>query len=96
MPFANLVSSCGSPKDFVKKLQFTGPISTGNAIKTVYASTIIGRFMAADSNNELRESVTRDYFGAEKAFCTIWNYSLWGSMPEQGNRRTAVNSCMYW
>lgn len=52
-----------NPKDFVKKLQFTGPISTGNAIKTVYASTIIGRFMAADSNNELRESVTRDYFG---------------------------------
>ena len=52
-----------SPKDFVKKLQFTGPVSTGNAIKTVYASTIVGRFLAADSNNELRESVTRDYFG---------------------------------
>lgn len=52
-----------SPKDFVKKLQFTGPISTGNAIKTVYASTIVGRFMAADSETELRESVTRDYFG---------------------------------
>lgn len=52
-----------NPKDFVKKLQFTGPVSTGNAIKTVYTSTIVGRFMAADSNNELRESVTRDYFG---------------------------------
>ncbi len=52
-----------NPKDFVKKLQFTGPVSTGNAIKTVYASTIIGRFLAADSNNELRESVVRDYFG---------------------------------
>lgn len=52
-----------NPADFVKKLQFTGPISTGNAIKTVYASTIIGRFLAADSENELRESVVRDYFG---------------------------------
>lgn len=52
-----------SPKDFVKKLQFTGLVSTGNAIKTVYMSTIIGRFLAADSMNELRESVVRDYFG---------------------------------
>ncbi len=52
-----------NPKDFVKKLQFTGPVSTGNAIKTVYMSTIVGRFLAADSNNELRESVVRDYFG---------------------------------
>ena len=52
-----------SPKDFVKKLQFTGPVSTGNAIKTVYCATILGRFLAADSNNELRESVVRDYLG---------------------------------
>ncbi|MBR1424295.1 hypothetical protein IJ579_01890 [bacterium] len=52
-----------NPKDFVKKLQFTGPVSTGNAIKTVYGSVIVGRFLAADSNNELRESVVRDYFG---------------------------------
>lgn len=52
-----------NPKDFIKKLEFTGPISSGNAIKTVYASTIIGRFMAADNDTELRESVTRDYFG---------------------------------
>lgn len=52
-----------SPKDFVKKLEFTGPVTGGNAIKTVYASTLVGRFMAADSNDELRESVTRDYLG---------------------------------
>ncbi len=52
-----------NPADFVKKLQFTGPVSTGNAIKTVYMSTIIGRFLAADSDNELRETVVRDYFG---------------------------------
>ncbi len=52
-----------NPKDFVRKLQFTGPVSTGNAIKTVYTATILGRFLAADSNNELRESVVRDYLG---------------------------------
>jgi len=52
-----------NPADFVKKLQFSGPVSTGNAIKTVYMSTIIGRFLAADSENELRETVVRDYFG---------------------------------
>lgn len=52
-----------TPKDFIRKLEFTGPISSGNAIKTVYTSTLVGRFMAADNDTELRESVTRDYFG---------------------------------
>lgn len=49
--------------DFFKKLEFTGPVTGGNAIKTVYASTLIGRFMASDNKDELRETVTRDYFG---------------------------------
>ncbi len=52
-----------NPKDFVKKLQFTGPISTGNAIKTVYMANIIGRFLASDNNQELKESALRDYLG---------------------------------
>lgn len=52
-----------NPKDFIRKLEFTGPISSGNAIKTVYTSTIVGRFLAADNDTELRESVTRDYLG---------------------------------
>ena len=42
-------------KQFAKKLEFTGPVTSGNAIKTVYAATIIGRFMAADNGTELRE-----------------------------------------
>jgi len=50
-------------KDFAHKLEITGPIADGNVIKTVYATNIIGRFMAADNSTELRESVTRDYFG---------------------------------
>ncbi len=66
-----------SPKDFVKKLQFTGPVTTGNAIKTVYASTIVGRFMAADNNTELRESVTRDYFG-------FLNWLVFGGFAAKG------------
>ena len=50
-------------KQFAKKLEFTGPISSGNAIKTVYAANIVGRFMASDNDTELRESMTRDYLG---------------------------------
>lgn len=66
-----------SPKDFVKKLQFTGPVTSGNAIKTVYASTIVGRFLAADNDTELRESVTRDYFG-------FLNWLVFGGFAAKG------------
>lgn len=57
------VMTVKSAKDFVKKLEFTGPVTSGNAIKTVYASTLVGRFMASDNKDELRESATRDYLG---------------------------------
>ena len=50
-------------KEFGKKLQFTGAVTGGNAIKTVYGATIVGRFLAADNGTELRESMTRDYLG---------------------------------
>lgn len=60
---AGAVMKVKSPRDFVKKLEFTGPVTSGNAIKTVYASTLIGRFLASDNKDELRESTTRDYFG---------------------------------
>ncbi len=66
-----------NPKDFVKKLQFTGPVTSGNAIKTVYASTIVGRFLAADNDTELRESVTRDYFG-------FLNWLVFGGFAAKG------------
>ena len=52
-----------SLKDFVKKLEFNGPVNSGNVIKTVYASTLIGRFLASQNQDELRETVTRDYLG---------------------------------
>ncbi len=66
-----------NPKDFVKKLEFTGPVTSGNAIKTVYASTIVGRFLAADNTTELRESVTRDYFG-------FLNWLVFGGFAAKG------------
>lgn len=52
-----------NPKDFVKKLEFTGPVTSGNAIKTVYTATLAGRFLASDDKTELRETSFRDYFG---------------------------------
>lgn len=66
-----------SPKDFVRKLQFTGPVTSGNAIKTVYAANIVGRFMASDNETELRESVTRDYFG-------FLNWLVFGGFAAKG------------
>lgn len=64
-------------KDFLKKLECTGPVTSGNAIKTVYASTIIGRFMAADNGTELRESMTRDYLG-------FLNWLVFGGFAAKG------------
>lgn len=78
-----------SPKDFVRKLQFTSPVTSGNAIKTVYASTITGRFLAADNDTELRESVVRDYFG-------FLNWLVFGGFAAKGvanildKKRTAL------
>ncbi len=64
-------------KQFAKKLEFAGPVTSGNAIKTVYASTIIGRFMAADNGTELRESMTRDYLG-------FLNWLVFGGFAAKG------------
>ena len=50
-------------KDFAKRLEFTGPTTSGNAIKTVYGALILGRFIASKDNTELRETVVRDYLG---------------------------------
>lgn len=87
--FAKLLASAGmaamavrvmkvkSPADFIKKLEFTGPVTGGNAIKTVYASTLIGRFLASDSKDELRETVTRDYLG-------FLNWLVFGGFAAKG------------
>lgn len=60
---ATKVMNIKNLKDFADKLEFTSVITGGNAIKTVYTATLVGRFLAAKDKTELRESVTRDYFG---------------------------------
>lgn len=60
---AVVVMKIKNPTDFIKKLEFTSAITSGNAIKTVYTATLVGRFLAAKNDTELRESATRDYLG---------------------------------
>ena len=64
-------------KQFARKLEFSGAITSGNAIKTVYGFNIIGRFMAADNGTELRESMTRDYLG-------FLNWLVFGGFAAKG------------
>ena len=52
-----------NPSDLIKKLEFTGPVTSGNAIKTVYGTLILGRIFASKDSTELRETNTRDYLG---------------------------------
>ncbi|MDO5437231.1 MAG: hypothetical protein Q4F80_03430 [bacterium] len=51
------------PSDFVSKLEFTGPATGGNAIKTIYGTLILGRIFASKDSTELRETNVRDYLG---------------------------------
>ena len=52
-----------NPADLIKKLEFTGPATSGNAIKTIYGTLILGRIFASKDSTELRETNTRDYLG---------------------------------
>ena len=51
------------PSDFIKKLEFDGPATSGNAIKTIYGTLILGRIFASKDSTELRETNVRDYLG---------------------------------
>ena len=77
-------------KEFAKKLEFTGPVTSGNAIKTVYAANITGRFMAADNGTELRESMTRDYLG-------FLNWLVFGGFAAKGvgNLLDKKGNCLF-
>ena len=50
-------------KDIIKKLEFNGAATGGNAIKTIYGTLILGRIFAAKDSTELRETNVRDYLG---------------------------------
>ena len=51
------------PVDLIKKLEFTGPVTGGNTIKTIYGTLILGRIFASKDSTELRETTVRDYLG---------------------------------
>ena len=51
------------PVDLIKKLEFDGPATSGNAIKTIYGTLILGRIFASKDSTELRETNIRDYLG---------------------------------
>ena len=57
------VMSIKKPADIVKKLEFDGPATGGNAIKTIYGTLILGRIFASKDSTELRETNVRDYLG---------------------------------
>lgn len=57
------VMNIKKPMDLINKLEFTGPATGGNAIKTVYGSLILGRIFASKDTTELRETDVRDYLG---------------------------------
>lgn len=58
-----MVMGIKKPSDIVKKLEFNGPATGGNAIKTIYGTLILGRIFAAKDSTELRETNVRDYLG---------------------------------
>jgi len=51
------------PSDFINKLEFDGAATSGNAIKTIYGTLILGRIFASKDSTELRETNVRDYLG---------------------------------
>ena len=51
------------PADFINKLEFDGAATSGNAIKTIYGTLILGRIAASKDSTELRETNVRDYLG---------------------------------
>lgn len=65
------------PADFINKLEFTGPATGGNAIKTIYGTLILGRIFASKDSTELRETTVRDYLG-------FLNWLVLGSFVSKG------------
>ena len=57
------VMNLKKPSDLINKLEFTGPATGGNAIKTIYGTLILGRIFASKDSTELRETTVRDYLG---------------------------------
>lgn len=65
------------PAEALRKMEFTGVVTSGNAMKTIYAAQLIGRFMASKNETELRETTTRDYLG-------FLNWLVFGGFVSKG------------
>lgn len=65
------------PSDIIKKLEFNGPATGGNAIKTIYGTLILGRIFASKDSTELRETNVRDYLG-------FLNWLVFGGFVSKG------------
>ena len=73
-------AGCKTKEEVIKVLEnfkTKKPFIESHASWPVYMSTIIGRFLAADNSTELRESVTRDYFG-------FLNWLVFGGFAAKG------------
>ena len=51
------------PSDIIKRLEFNGPATSGDAIKVIFGTLVLGRIFASKSSTELRETNVRDYLG---------------------------------
>lgn len=71
------VMKINSFKEFIKKIELKSAVTSGNAIKTIFTATLIGRFIASRNENELRESATRDYLA-------FLNWLVLGSFVSKG------------
>jgi hypothetical protein len=63
LAFAGMVLSVIRPKgfkEFTNRLVLTGPSTGGVAIKTIFATLVLGRIAAAKDKTELRETMMRD------------------------------------
>lgn len=65
------------PADIINKLEFDGPATGGNAIKTIYGTLILGRIFASKDSTELRETNVRDYLG-------FLNWLVFGGFVSKG------------
>jgi len=52
-----------NPKDFLNRMAFKGMAPTLDQLKGIYGATIIGRVLVTRSEDELRESATKDVCG---------------------------------
>lgn len=85
---AMTLASIGKPKDLLKNIQFQGMIPTLNQFKLIYGVTIMSRFFASRSNDELRETAVKDTLG-------FLNWLVLGNFVAKGAAYAMDKSLVY-